>query len=114
MHGLEKPLLGQPLTPAEKQVYALVASALPNKNIAAQLLITEGTIKHHVGVILKKLGLKNRVQLALRYHGIDIPNSALPLDDPLVETLGPDTSEDSQPDITLAGNFDEHLIIIDP
>ena len=72
------PLFGEALSNSEKQVYALVASALPNKTIASQLHITEGTVKHHVGVIMKKLGLKNRVQLALNYHGIAIANSSLP------------------------------------
>ena len=82
---------GEELSPAELQVYQLVASALPNKEIAALLKVQEGTIKHHVGMILRKKGMTNRVQLALAFHGFIIPNSSLPSAPPCQEDAANET-----------------------
>jgi DNA-binding NarL/FixJ family response regulator len=56
------------LTEREAEVVAAVASGLDNKEIAQRLFISEGTVRNHVSVILQKLGLKNRTQLAVRYY----------------------------------------------
>jgi DNA-binding NarL/FixJ family response regulator len=53
------------LTPRELQVLTLVANGLPNRDIRAQLGITEGTVKIHLHNIYGKLGMKDRLQLAL-------------------------------------------------
>ncbi|MBL4608376.1 MAG: two-component system response regulator NarL [Pseudomonadales bacterium] len=53
------------LTDREKQVLKLVASGLTNKMIARKLNITEGTIKVHVKALLKKLGMRSRVEAAI-------------------------------------------------
>lgn len=53
------------LTSREKEILALVARGLANKEISARLNITEGTVKRHLENILAKLHLRNRVELAI-------------------------------------------------
>lgn len=50
------------LTPREHEVFLMVARGLSNTRIAADLDIVEGTVRIHVGRILAKLGLRDRVQ----------------------------------------------------
>jgi DNA-binding CsgD family transcriptional regulator len=52
------------LTPREQEVAALVARGLTNRQIAAELVITEGTAANHVKHILARLVLDSRVQIA--------------------------------------------------
>jgi DNA-binding NarL/FixJ family response regulator len=51
------------LTPRELEVLQLVAQGLPNKEIAARLVITERTAKFHVSSIMSKLGATNRTEM---------------------------------------------------
>jgi non-specific serine/threonine protein kinase len=52
------------LTRREREVAALVARGLTNRQIAEQLVVTEGTAAIHVGHILNKLGFSSRAQVA--------------------------------------------------
>ena len=54
----------QALTPREREVAALIADGLSNKQIAKRLAITVGTVKHYVHQILDKTGLLSRVAIA--------------------------------------------------
>lgn len=58
--------LVEPLSERELEILHLVAAGDSNKEIAAKLYITEGTVKNHVTNILGKLGVRDRTQAALR------------------------------------------------
>ena len=57
--------LGEPLSDRELEILRLVATGASNKEIAATLVIAEGTVKNHVTNILGKLGVRDRTQAAL-------------------------------------------------
>lgn len=62
----EDPLAG--LTSREREVFGLVAQGLSNSEIAAHLVLGEGTIKTHVARILAKLALRDRIQVVIFAH----------------------------------------------
>jgi DNA-binding NarL/FixJ family response regulator len=60
-----RPYVAAALTAREREILRLVAAGMPNKEIAAELVITERTARTHVSNILRKLGLRSRTQAAL-------------------------------------------------
>jgi DNA-binding CsgD family transcriptional regulator len=54
------------LTAREREVAELIARGLTNEQIAEQLVVTSGTVANHVAHILAKLGLRSRVEIAVK------------------------------------------------
>lgn len=59
------------LTVRERDVARYVAQGHSNPSIAENLGITERTVRAHISAIFEKLGVTDRLMLALRVHGID-------------------------------------------
>lgn len=53
------------LTPREQEILQVLGTGANNREIAAQLFISERTVKNHVTNILSRLGLRDRTQAAL-------------------------------------------------
>lgn len=56
------------LSEKEIEIITLVAEGLSNKEIAASSFLSEGTIRNYISVILEKLELRDRTQLAIFYY----------------------------------------------
>ena len=64
------------LTARQREVARLVADGLSNAEVAAQLYVSQATVKSHLTIILKRLHLRDRTQLAIfinRINQIDEP-----------------------------------------
>lgn len=74
---MQKQMTREPKTPdgslynlneKEMQLIALVAEGLSNKEIASDLYLSEGTVRNYLSIILEKLELRDRTQLAVFYY----------------------------------------------
>ncbi|MFC7107949.1 helix-turn-helix transcriptional regulator [Nonomuraea rubra] len=59
-----------PLSRREKEVIALVAAAMSNRQIATHLSVTEGTVKRHLRNIFHKLGAVSRIDAVNKYNAL--------------------------------------------
>jgi len=59
-------VLAEPLSPRELEILRMVAVGASNREIAARLFITEGTVKNHITNILVKMGVGDRTQAAIK------------------------------------------------
>ena len=64
--------LAEPLSEREMEVLRLVAEGASNRDIAARLVLAEGTVKNHVTNILTKLDVRDRTQAAIRARQLGI------------------------------------------
>lgn len=59
--------IDQLLNERERDIAALVAEGLDNRDIAARLYLSEGTVRNRISAMLDKLALTNRTQLAIAW-----------------------------------------------
>lgn len=64
----QKKSLSDDLSSREKDILVLVAEGLNNKEIAEKLFLSEGTVRNYISLILEKLELRDRTQLAIYYY----------------------------------------------
>jgi DNA-binding NarL/FixJ family response regulator len=65
----QKPgLVNVDLSDKEIEIVTQVANGLSNKEISEKLFLSEGTVRNYISIILEKLGLRDRTQLAIFYY----------------------------------------------
>jgi len=67
------------LTPRELEIVAVILGGFSNGDIATRFSISEKTVKHHLTNIFDKLGVSNRLELALfaLHHQLAVPEAAV-------------------------------------
>lgn len=67
-HPSDSPFSGYDINEREMEVIELVAKGMNNREIADALFLSEGTVRNYLTVILDKLKLRDRTQLAVFYY----------------------------------------------
>jgi DNA-binding NarL/FixJ family response regulator len=81
LDGTRRPARGEedsfrsPLTARQQTVSELVAEGLTNAEIATRLNVSRATVKGHITVALRRLGLRDRTQLAIHVHRAARPDA---------------------------------------
>lgn len=60
------------LTPQQSKIINLICAGKPNKVIAYELSVTEGTVKAHITALLRRLGVSNRTQAAILANSVKL------------------------------------------
>jgi DNA-binding NarL/FixJ family response regulator len=60
------------LTDREREIVRLIADGASNPEIAQQLFLSRKTVERHVSNLLKKVGVRNRAELAARVGELDV------------------------------------------
>jgi DNA-binding NarL/FixJ family response regulator len=68
MSGSGSDLSEYGISPKEYEIIQQIAQGLSNKEISAKLYLSEGTVRNSVSLILEKLNLRGRTQLAIFYY----------------------------------------------
>lgn len=71
-------MAGNNITRRQQEILDMLSDGLANKEIAARLGISEGTVKAHVHTLLRALGATNRTQAVLTYVGLRSQETRLP------------------------------------
>ena len=56
------------ITDKEREILELVAAGRSNREISAELFLSEGTVRNYISTLLEKLNLRDRTQLAVYYY----------------------------------------------
>lgn len=70
--AVHRPTPVDALTSRETEVLRMVAAGATNREIAARLYLSEGTVKNHISRILSRLGLRDRTQAAIYARDHDL------------------------------------------
>lgn len=97
LYNSKRPVITEGDVPSDRelQVWQMVSTGKSNKVIGINLNCSESTVKVHLGSLFTKLGVSNRVELALLWHGHDITGQAprIPTDRDLREMVARDCYE---------------------
>ena len=77
----ERPAGLDELTPREVEVFKLLARGMSNAEIAAELIVSETTVKTHVARILMKLEVRDRVQAVVLAYESGVVAPGMPMDE---------------------------------